>query len=465
MRNELQPRRRLSAASTPARRALGGATAEAAARAAAEELHNSQHMALRLQTHIPQAVRPLAASSERSMSYSAPTSPFLPRAAMHASRNGPLQEAQDLRNRVPLFGGQEATLPLLAGPLSQQVSPSNHHANGTIAAPHPTFGGSRATLGSQSEACSPRGALRRRSFALSTGIGARAPSVGSATQRYDGSDEDEDDSDLGQQSGSNSERDFDADSMALDDTDTRRQSEGSGPRNKAFERLRSLVDEDRMPLAAEMEHEGHITRSIRHSSVQEWLRSASPAMASPPLDDPATKPTLPRAPPARSVRDIPEPISFPASPAESAMSSPRLSAAAASCPNTAYPVPTASAVRLGKRKSLETDLPSDSSAPATRPLHAYKRQAMSPSGLRAQIAIGKAAAKRPRAPIAVPVTQASSSAGACPPLTLRSRSRSNASQSLTGLSIVQTNGVFSRMNISNAEDAARRPPSPTDNPS
>ncbi|PIA15091.1 hypothetical protein COEREDRAFT_82294 [Coemansia reversa NRRL 1564] len=455
MRNELQPRRRLSAASTPARRAICGATAEAAARAAAEELHSSQHMALSLQTHMPQAVRPLAAaSSERSMSYSAPTSPFLPRGAMHASRNGPLQ---DLRNRVPLFGGQEAALPLLAGPLSQQVSPSNHHANGTIGASH-------ATLASQSEACSPRDATRRRSFALSTGFGTRAHSVGSTTQRYDGSDEDEDDSDLGQQSGgSNSDCDFD--SMALDGADARRQSEGSGPRNKAFERLRSLVDEDRMPLAAEMEHEGHITRSIRHSSVQEWLRSASPAMASPPLDDPTTKPPLPRAPPARTVRDIPEPISFPASPAESAMSSPRLSAAAASCPNTAYPVPTASAVRLGKRKSLETDFPSDSSASATRPLHAYKRQAMSPSGLRAQIAIGKATAKRPRAPIAVPVTQASSSAGACPPLPLRSRSRSNASQSLTGLSIVQTNGVFSRMNISNAEDAARRPPSPADNPS
>ncbi|KAJ2809146.1 hypothetical protein H4R20_000325 [Coemansia guatemalensis] len=463
MRNELQPRRRFSAASTPARQVLGGgATAEAAAKAAAEELRNTGNMALKFQTHMPQAVRPLAGSaaapSERSMSYSAPTSPFLPRAATHPSRNG-LPEDQ---NRGPLFGGQEAALPLLAGPLSQQVSPSNHHANGAIGRSHTTSGSSHTTFGTQSEACSPRGAApRRRSFALATGLGARAPSVSSAAQRYSGSDED---SDLEQQSGGNSS-DCDTDSMALDGVETRRQSGSSGPRNKAFERLRSLVDEDRMPLAAEMEHEGHITRSIRHSSVQEWLRSASPAMASPPLDDPAAKPPLPRALPARAVRDIPEAISFPASPSESAVSSPRLPAAAASCPNTAYPVPAASAVRLGKRKSLESDTPSDPAAPAARPLHAYKRQAMSPSGLRAQIAIGKTSAKRPRAPIAVPVTQASSSAGACPPLPLRSRSRSNASQSLGGLSIVQTNGVFSRMNIKDGEDAAQRPPPPADSPS
>ncbi|KAJ2078909.1 hypothetical protein H4R24_004141 [Coemansia sp. RSA 988] len=414
---------------------------------------------------MPQAVHPLAGSTaaqtERSMSYSAPTSPFLSRAAMHVSRNEPPQEAQD-QNRVPLFGGQEAALPLLAGPLSQQVSPSNHHANGAIRRMHTTFGGTHATLGTQSEACSPRGAgIRRSSFALATGLGARAPSVSSAAQQYNGSDED--DSDLAEQSGGGSESDCDTDSMALDGLEARRQSSSSGPRNKAFERLRSLVDEDRMPLAAEMEHEGHITRSIRHSSVQEWLRSTSPAMASPPLDDPAVKPPLPRALPARTVRDIPEAISFPASPAESAMSSPRMSAVASSCPNTAYPAPAASAVRLGKRKSLESDTPSDLPASAARSLHAYKRQAMSPSGLRAQIAIGKTGAKRPRTPIAAPIMQASSSAGACPPLPLRSRSRSNASQSLGGLSIVQTNGVFSRMNINDPEHSIRRPPA--DSPS
>ncbi|KAJ2823309.1 hypothetical protein FBU31_004325, partial [Coemansia sp. 'formosensis'] len=45
------------------------------------------------------------------------------------------------------------------------------------------------------------------------------------------------------------------------------------PRNRAVVRLQSLVEEDRQALASEMEHEGQITRSIRHNSVQEWLRA------------------------------------------------------------------------------------------------------------------------------------------------------------------------------------------------
>ncbi|KAJ1670551.1 hypothetical protein GGF38_001447 [Coemansia sp. RSA 25] len=127
------------------------------------------------------------------------------------------------------------------------------------------------------------------------------------------------------------------------------------PRNKAVVRLMSLVEGDKQALASEMEHESQITRSIRHSCVQEWLR-ASPA------HDPSAA--------VAAARDS---IPFPASPiysSSSVVSSPRLVAAP---PAAVSPV---AAVRPSKRKSVDDG-------------HPYKRQAMSPLGLRAQIAIGR----------------------------------------------------------------------------
>ncbi|KAJ1726238.1 hypothetical protein LPJ61_005326 [Coemansia biformis] len=281
--------------------------------------------------------------------------------------------------------------------------------------------------------------------------------------------------------------------MVLDDaTDVsagRRMSVSTAPRNKAFERLRSLVEEDKRPLATEMEHEGHITRSIRHSSVQDWLRASSSTLSSPsqlasPPPPAAAGDDSGRAGAAKLAGrrgrgdDL---IPFPTSPASSAVSSPRLPAAvASSCPNTAVPNAcgaawhgggggggggssgssgsVAAASRLGKRKSMDDgdERPGDPVARA----QGYKRQAMSPSGLRAQIAFGRAKRTQPlaapprsgpasplllpRPPMAPPVV------GAFSPLApSRARSRSGAALTLnTGsLSVLQTNGVFSRMNI------------------
>ncbi|KAJ2878838.1 hypothetical protein IWW38_006234 [Coemansia aciculifera] len=122
----------------------------------------------------------------------------------------------------------------------------------------------------------------------------------------------------------------------------------------------SLVEGDKQALASEMEHESQITRSIRHSCVQEWLR-ASPAHDSPTF--------------ATAARDS---IPFPASPvysSSSVLSSPHLTAAPPASSSAASPVAVA-VVRPSKRKSVDDGYP-------------YKRQAMSPLGLRAQIAIGR----------------------------------------------------------------------------
>ncbi|KAJ2828875.1 hypothetical protein GGI24_002282, partial [Coemansia furcata] len=209
-------------------------------------------------------------------------------------------------------------------------------------------------------------------------------------------------------------------------------------------------------------HESQITRSIRHNSVQEWLR-ASPAAAT--ADSPATRDSIP----------------FPASPAyssSSVMSSPRLAAIAAS-PAVARPL---------KRKSVDD-------------AHPYKRQAMSPLGLRAQIAIGRRGASAMASltpssssrsspsspqlvarPVAVPVPHlaaahhsagSAATAGTCPATTmllhgagpagaglspgvLGSRGRSRSGTSMAGLganvNFLQPNGGFSRMNISDPMD-------------
>ncbi|KAJ2744660.1 hypothetical protein GGI20_002801 [Coemansia sp. BCRC 34301] len=149
------------------------------------------------------------------------------------------------------------------------------------------------------------------------------------------------------------------------------------PRNKAVVRLMSLVEGDKQALASEMEHESQITRSIRHSCVQEWLR------ASPAHDHPST--------PATAARDS---IPFPASPvysSSSVVSSPRLAAA----PSSTIASPVA-AVRPSKRKSVDDGYP-------------YKRQAMSPLGLRAQIAIG-----RRGGPAMLPHSSSSSSSRSSP---------------------------------------------------
>ncbi|KAJ1824393.1 hypothetical protein LPJ60_000792 [Coemansia sp. RSA 2675] len=228
------------------------------------------------------------------------------------------------------------------------------------------------------------------------------------------------------------------------------------PRNRAVVRLQSLVEEERQALASEMEHEREITRSIRHSNVQEWLR-ASPAHDSP------TRECVP----------------FPASPAYSSSS--------VSSPHVASPA----VARPLKRKSVDDG-------------HPYKRQAMSPLGLRAQImgrrggslmlphspSPSRSSPSSPllvARPIAMPVSHLAtqqlpgggpfSTAGTCPsggssalfhgaptpagaglsPGLLGSRGRSRSGTSMAvlganGMSLLQPNGGFSRMNISDPMD-------------
>ncbi|KAI8319821.1 hypothetical protein GQ54DRAFT_23003 [Martensiomyces pterosporus] len=308
------------------------------------------------------------------------------------------------------------------------------------------------------------------------------------------------------------------------------------PRNKAFVRLLSLVEEDMRPLASEMEHEGHITRSIRHSNVHEWLRSShahnsqQSALGVDEIPTPNGNAGSPlrrtaRLMPARAARDNANDSSesrdttvLPASPASSIVSSPGLFAGGVAAGSVATMNIKASAqgksgvapagicittaVRPGKRKSMDDGCsssggpvcgnrsPLDMSPSSSSSLrHPYKRQAMSPSGLRAQIAIGKSkltasptlthlssssSPQQMARPIAFPIISQqplpSPSAGACPsnnPLlqgmcggmpssVSRARSRSNAGagsvNSAGGLSILQANGGFSRMNISDKMD-------------
>ncbi|KAJ2770439.1 hypothetical protein IWQ56_002164, partial [Coemansia nantahalensis] len=240
-------------------------------------------------------------SPERLLSFSAPTSPFLPRfnTRVPGAGGGPAA-CQRAPTDAHGFGAREHCLPLLSGPLSQQVSP-----------------------------------VRRQSIALglrSSLLDAQASnSLGNGSEGLDDSSSASSDKSV-----SDFDGDIDGDSMVLDDaTDVsvdRRMSVSTAPRNKAFERLRSLVEEDRRPLASEMEHEGQITRSIRHSSVQEWLRVSSPSpslnasIPSPPAvagcaDDGAGRVGAARPVARRMAGD--DPIPFPASPASSAVSSPR----------------------------------------------------------------------------------------------------------------------------------------------
>ncbi|KAJ2844846.1 hypothetical protein IWW36_005022, partial [Coemansia brasiliensis] len=329
-----------------------------------------------IRTTRPLPARIHAESPERLVSFSAPTSPFLPR----FGRRPPSLPEEALPQRARTlqagseveFGSHEASLPLLAAPLSQQISPVHARAR-SIHSERTPF----------SEACSPRELALRRSSIAVTGSAQRLSSMGEripSSSSSSSSDEEADDVQSGSFDG-----DVDTDPMALDDG----RDVGPVVRNKAVERLMSLVEEDRAPLASEMEHEGHITRSIRHSNVQEWLR-ASPALSS-------------------SARDPDAPC--PASPSSSALSSPRLPVAA-SCPASA---------RCGKRKSV--DEPSEHPSRS----HAFKRLAMSPSGLRAHAPLAKPNARRihahpaPRSNPASPLLLARptlpvSSAGVCPPL-------------------------------------------------
>ncbi|KAJ2496802.1 hypothetical protein GGH96_005579 [Coemansia sp. RSA 1972] len=402
-------------------------------------------------------VRPLSIvrteSPERSQSFSAPTSPFRPQVSSVGSTQ---QRARTFGE--PGFGGHETKLPLLAAPLAQQMAQGHQRTQSSYGV-------------SYSAACSPRELARRSSIAVgagvgslrsigmgSVGVGSRGSvGVGSRGSIAAGSDDDDDDDEsvalIGSDESSSCDGDIDGDSMALDDTTNdagstgaqlagqRRQSVGSAPRNKAVVRLMSLVEEDRKPLASEMEHEGHITRSIRHSSVQEWLRSStsSPAQTSPPTDAPSR---------------IPKPSTHIQIPT----SSPQLLATGpSSCPNSACIVPAAS---LGKRKSLDE---SEAQGEPSRG-SSYKRMAMSPSGLRAQVTFSKVGARRVHVPRSGPSSPSltsrpmlASSAGTCPPVgATRSRSRSGASliSGPNGLNMVHTNGVFSRMNIDDAEEAA-----------
>ncbi|KAJ2786525.1 hypothetical protein GGI15_001458 [Coemansia interrupta] len=311
---------------------------------------------------------------------------------------------------------------------------------------------------------------------------------------------------------------------AIQPPNSRRRQSMNVPRNKAFLRLLSLVEEDRQPLASEMEHEGQITRSIRHTNVQEWLRSASahlnqPAMhATPPLEDsvassaPVTATQCMGSPlrnPTRAATGsafdyygattaLPREIIFPASPSSSAVSSPKIGASGIPQASVSTMSPSGlsistTAVRSAKRKPSEDSSasPVDQSQTQNTPsrLHPYKRQAMSPSGLRSQIPIGSSRRKillpstrsNPSSPqlmsrpVAMPITshqlqptpsgQSSSSAGTCPVgqiggtaglLGSRARSRSGAGLGYgtngAGLSILQANGVFSRMNINDKMD-------------
>ncbi|KAJ2202996.1 hypothetical protein IW143_005934, partial [Coemansia sp. RSA 520] len=358
-------------------------------------------------------------SPERSQSFSAPTSPFRPQ----VSSGGSIQQRARTFGE-PGFGGHETKLPLLAAPLAQQMAQGHQRTQSSYGV-------------SYSAACSPRELARRSSIAVGAGVGSRrsigvgSVGVGSRGSIAAGSDDDDDDDEsvalIGSDESSLCDGDIDGDSMALDDTTNdagssggaqlaglRRQSVGSAPRNKAVVRLMSLVEEDRKPLASEMEHEGHITRSIRHSSVQEWLRSStsSPAQPSPPTDTPS------RAPKPCTHIQIPP------------TSSPQLLATGpSSCPNSACIVP---AVSLGKRKSLDE---SEAQGEPSRG-SSYKRMAMSPSGLRAQVTFSKVGARRvphvprsgPSSPLLTSRPMLASSAGTCPPVgATRSRSRSGAS--------------------------------------
>ncbi|KAJ2712046.1 hypothetical protein H4R19_002956 [Coemansia spiralis] len=386
-------------------------------------------------------------SPERSLSFSAPTSPFLPRFNMRVpSTGGGLAACRRARADAHGFEAHEAVSPLLAAPLSQQVSPVRR----------------------RSIAVGARGSFSDANASNTLGDGTDSPDDGSSS------------SSSSSKSVGSFDGDIDGDSMALDDaTDAsvdRRMSVSTAPRNKAFERLRSLVEEDRQPLASEMEHEGHITRSIRHSSVQEWLRVsssssspsllASPPPPAPPADDSAGRAARPAGWRARADDLIP----FPASPASSAVSSPRLPAAAlgsgTAAPNGGGCGAASSSgasnggtggggARLGKRKSIEDN--------DDRP-NTYKRQAMSPSGLRAQIAFGKAKRAQPLAPArsgpSSPLLRppmAPSANGVIPSFSpSRGRSRSGAALTLNtaSLAVLQTNGVFSRMHIRDSATTA-----------
>ncbi|KAJ2729864.1 hypothetical protein IW152_005470 [Coemansia sp. BCRC 34962] len=260
------------------------------------------------------------------------------------------------------------------------------------------------------------------------------------------------------------------DDVSLGQRKRRRRPLPSGntmPRNRAVVRLQSLVEEEKQALASEMEHESQITRSIRHNNVQEWLRS------SPANDAPASRDCIP----------------FPTSPAyssSSVVSSPRMASLSTGSPAAARPL---------KRKSVDDG-------------HPYKRQAMSPLGLRAQIAMGRrggslmlphspsSSRSSPSSPqlvarpVAVPVSHLPaaqlqpagpfSTAGTCPQVSgnllfhgasaaptpagaglspgflgSRGRSRSGTSMAVLGasnMSFLQPNGGFSRMNISDPMD-------------
>ncbi|KAJ1955160.1 hypothetical protein EC988_002037 [Linderina pennispora] len=181
------------------------------------------------------------------------------------------------------------------------------------------------------------------------------------------------------------------------------------PRNKAFVRLLSLVEEDR-PLAAEMAHEAQITRTMRHNNVHEWLRS------------PHQDETRRRASRASSMTVSP--------------SSPNLMSTSSSSNSQ----PTSA-----KRKRDDSgSARAESGSPGPHP---YKRIAMSPSGLRAQISVRSGSSSTPLRPVAFP-SQGSYSptmtAGACPVISTRTRSRS-------GVSVASVGG-FSRMNISDKMD-------------
>ncbi|KAJ1944406.1 hypothetical protein FBU59_002610 [Linderina macrospora] len=183
------------------------------------------------------------------------------------------------------------------------------------------------------------------------------------------------------------------------------------PRNKAFVRLLSLVEEDR-PLAAEMAHEAQITRTIRHNNVHEWLRS------------PHQDETRWRASRASSLTMSP--------------GSPNLMSTASSSSSSQQQV-------SAKRKRDDSgSARTESGSPGPRP---YKRVAMSPSGLRAQISVRSGSSSTPLRPVAFPSQSSYSptmTAGACPVISTRTRSRS-------GVSVASVGG-FSRMNISDKMD-------------
>ncbi|KAJ1998315.1 hypothetical protein GGI04_005054 [Coemansia thaxteri] len=245
--------------------------------------------------------------------------------------------------------------------------------------------------------------------------GRRGSEAAAATQPSVTCVDDDDDDDDGCSSSSGS---------AMSAEPSERSGPSGVPRNRAVVRLMSLVEEDRQALAAEMEHEAVITRSIRHTSVQEWLRAAGGGSGG---GSSASESTTARA-------------ASPAYSSSSAVSSPRLQ-------------PALPPARSLKRKSVDD-------------AHPYKRQAMSPSGLRAQIAFAR---RLPTAAAAAAVP-ADGSAGSLStpesPLTprpmavaaARARSRSGTGLAVltappaSCLSILQPNGGFSRMSIDDPMD-------------